>query len=155
MSDPVKKIIVTGGCGFIGSCLVRYLINHTSYVVINIDKLTYAGSLDTVASVANAHRYLFYENDICDRASVDKIFQMHRPVAVIHLAAESHVDRSIDGPAEFIHTNILGTYTLLEATRKYLAELDNDEVRRHFRFHHVSTDEVFGSLGEDWLFNEI
>lgn len=144
------KILVTGGAGFIGSAVVRQLITETEHEVVNLDKLTYAANLDNVAGVAASPRYAFVRADIRDRAAMDALFSRHRPDAVMHLAAESHVDRSIDGPADFIETNILGTYTLLEAARAYLA----GGGPRHFRFHHVSTDEVYGTLGPDGLFTE-
>lgn len=139
------KILVTGGAGFIGSAVVRYIIAHTQDSVINLDKLTYAGNLESLASVSADPRYSFEQVDICDRAELDRVFASHQPDAVMHLAAESHVDRSIDGPAEFIHTNIVGTYTLLEATRAYWNQLPEPQQQR-FRFHHISTDEVYGDL---------
>ncbi len=148
------KLLVTGGAGFIGSAVVRYIIENTSNSVVNIDKLTYAGNLNSVASVAGNERYSFEQADICDSVTMEAIFQRHQPDAVMHLAAESHVDRSIDGPAAFIETNIIGTYTLLEAARIYWKGLP--EVRQQaFRFHHISTDEVYGDLhGTDDLFTE-
>ncbi|HEZ7213287.1 TPA: GDP-mannose 4,6-dehydratase, partial [Neisseria meningitidis] len=115
----MKKILVTGGAGFIGSAVVRHIINDTQDAVVNVDKLTYAGNLESLESVANHPRYAFEQVDICDRAALDRVFAEHQPDAVMHLAAESHVDRSIDGPAAFIETNIVGTYTLLEAARAY------------------------------------
>lgn len=139
------KIIVTGGAGFIGSAVVRYLINDTPDEVLVVDKLTYAGNLESLLPVAENKRYSFQQADICDRPMLDSIFQRFQPDAVMHLAAESHVDRSIDGPAAFIETNILGTYTLLEAARGYWNGL-NDKQR--FRFHHISTDEVYGDLDQ-------
>ncbi|MBS0847960.1 dTDP-glucose 4,6-dehydratase [Citrobacter sp. JGM124] len=139
------KIIVTGGAGFIGSAVVRYLINDTPDEVLVVDKLTYAGNLESLLPVAENKRYSFQQADICDRPMLDNIFQRFQPDAVMHLAAESHVDRSIDGPAAFIETNILGTYTLLEAARGYWNGL-NDKQR--FRFHHISTDEVYGDLDQ-------
>lgn len=148
------KILVTGGAGFIGSALVRYLINETEEEVVNVDKLTYAGNLDSLAEVAGSQRYHFEQADICSRESLDRIFAEYRPDAVIHLAAESHVDRSIDGPGDFIQTNLVGTYSMLEAGRAYWSGLSAD---RHegFRFLHVSTDEVYGDLaGCDDLFRE-
>lgn len=139
------KILVTGGAGFIGSAVVRHIIGHTQDLVINLDKLTYAGNLASLTNVADSERYVFEQVDICNRAELDRVFAVHQPDAVMHLAAESHVDRSITGPAAFIETNIVGTYMLLEAARAYWSGLD--EVRqRIFRFHHVSTDEVYGDL---------
>ena len=148
------KILVTGGAGFIGSAVVRHIINNTQDSVINLDKLTYAGNLDSIASVADNERYAFVQADICDRAALDKIFAEHQPDAIMHLAAESHVDRSIDSAGEFIHTNIVGTFTLLEAARAYYQTLPENR-RAAFRFHHISTDEVYGDLhGTDDLFTE-
>lgn len=147
------KIIVTGGAGFIGSALVRYLINQTKYEVINIDKLTYAGNLNSLSDISNNDRYHFERTDICDKEAVEKIFNDYQPSAVMHLAAESHVDRSIDGPSDFLNTNVVGTYTLLEAARSYLNSMDTSE-KNNFRFLHVSTDEVYGSLGSDGYFSE-
>jgi dTDP-glucose 4,6-dehydratase len=139
------RILVTGGAGFIGSAVIRHIIGHTSDTVINLDKLTYAGNLDSLSSVSEDSRYQFVQADICDRPALDALLTHYQPDAVMHLAAESHVDRSIDGPAAFIETNIVGTYTLLEAVRKYWDSLP--EVRRlSFRFHHISTDEVYGDL---------
>ena len=139
------KILVTGGAGFIGSAVVRHIIRDTQDAVINLDKLTYAGNLESLADVAASDRYAFEQVDICNRAELDRVFATHQPDAVMHLAAESHVDRSITGPADFIETNIVGTYTLLEAARAYWSELD--EARKQaFRFHHISTDEVYGDL---------
>ena len=148
------KILVTGGAGFIGSAVVRHIISNTEDSVINVDKLTYAGNLESLVSVDKNERYVFEQADICDRAEMDRIFAEHQPDAVMHLAAESHVDRSIDGPAAFIETNIVGTYTLLEAARHYWNSLD--EARKSaFRFHHISTDEVYGDLeGTDDFFTE-
>ncbi len=143
-------IVVTGGSGFIGSAVVRYLVGDQEESVVNVDKLTYAGGPAATTAVADDPRYAFEQADICDRAAVDRIFASYRPRAVVHLAAESHVDRSIDRPADFIETNILGTYTLLEATRAYLA----DHPTGDFRFVHVSTDEVFGALGAEGMFTE-
>ncbi len=139
------KLLVTGGAGFIGSAVVRHIINHTQDEVVNLDKLTYAGNLESLAEISNSDRYHFELVDIGDRFEVDRVLAQHQPDAVMHLAAESHVDRSIDGPAEFIQTNIVGTYTLLEAARHYWLALDPQRKER-FRFHHISTDEVYGDL---------
>ncbi|MCP1660528.1 dTDP-glucose 4,6-dehydratase [Neisseria perflava] len=150
----MKKILVTGGAGFIGSAVVRHIINDTQDAVVNLDKLTYAGNLESLESVADSDRYAFEKVDICDRAELDRVFAQHQPDLVMHLAAESHVDRSIDGPAAFIETNIVGTYTLLEAARAYWSGLGADK-KAAFRFHHISTDEVYGDLhGTDDLFTE-
>ncbi len=139
------KILVTGGAGFIGSAVVRHIIRDTQDAVINLDKLTYAGNLESLDDVSTSERYAFEQVDICNRAELDRVFARHQPDAVMHLAAESHVDRSITGPADFIETNIVGTYMLLEAARAYWNGLD--EVRKAaFRFHHISTDEVYGDL---------
>ncbi len=148
-----KKIMVTGGAGFIGSAVVRHLIESTDATVINVDKLTYAGNLESLAAVDDSPRYHFERIDICDAAAVNEVFTRYHPDAVMHLAAESHVDRSIDGPRSFVETNIVGTFTLLEAARAYLAKLDGP-AREEFRFHHISTDEVYGSLGPTGLFTE-
>jgi len=142
------KIVVTGGAGFIGSAVVRYLVSETPHTVVNIDKLTYAGNLASLQSVSNSSRYTFEQIDICNRPEIDRIFREYAPDAVLHLAAETHVDRSIDGPATFIQTNLIGTFTLLESARQYWSTLGDDQQAR-FRFHHVSTDEVFGDLGDD------
>jgi len=139
------KILVTGGAGFIGSAVVRNIIENTNDSVINLDKLTYAGNLESLTSVVNNARYTFEKVDICDRAELERVFSLHQPDAVMHLAAESHVDRSITGPADFIQTNIVGTYTLLEAARHYWMQLDAER-KSAFRFHHISTDEVYGDL---------
>ena len=148
------KILVTGGAGFIGSAVVRHIINHTQDSVINLDKLTYAGNLDSLSSIAHSDRYTFEHADICDRATLDRIFAQHQPDAVMHLAAESHVDRSIDSAGEFIQTNIVGTFTLLEAARAYYQKQPENR-RATFRFHHISTDEVYGDLhGTNDLFTE-
>ena len=148
------KILVTGGAGFIGSAVVRHIIRDTSDSVVNVDKLTYAGNLESLLSVSDDPRYAFEQVDICDASEVARVFREHRPQAVMHLAAESHVDRSIDGPAAFIQTNIVGTYVLLEAAREYWRELPEDE-KKAFRFHHISTDEVYGDLeGPADLFRE-
>ena len=149
-----KTILVTGGAGFIGSAVVRHIIENTQDNVVNVDKLTYAGNLESLESVENNPRYAFEQVDICDAKALARVFEHHQPDAVMHLAAESHVDRSIDGPAAFIETNIVGTYTLLEAARAYWNSL-NDEKKAAFRFHHISTDEVYGDLeGTDDLFTE-
>lgn len=148
-----KTLMVTGGAGFIGSALIRQLITETSATVINVDKLTYAGNLATLAEALDDPRHHFEKVDICDAAAIKALFEKYQPDAVMHLAAESHVDRSIDGPAAFIETNIVGTYTLLQAAREYWSNLEDDE-KEHFRFHHISTDEVYGTLGEDGLFTE-
>jgi dTDP-glucose 4,6-dehydratase len=138
-------ILVTGGAGFIGSAVIRHLINDTNHKVINVDKLTYAGNLESLESVADNPRYSFEQVDICDAQELKRVFNQHQPDIVMHLAAESHVDRSIDGPGEFIQTNIVGTYTLLEQARAYWAGLQDDK-KANFRFHHISTDEVYGDL---------
>ena len=149
-----KNILVTGGAGFIGSAVVRYLINSTDNRVLNIDKLTYAGNLESLASVNDNPRYHFLHADICDKLAMTKAFDDFEPDIVMHLAAESHVDRSIDGPMDFIQTNILGTYTLLEVARAYYQGLSDDK-KHSFRFHHISTDEVYGDLeGTEDLFTE-
>lgn len=148
------KILVTGGAGFIGSAVIRHIIRNTEDSVINLDKLTYAGNLESLAETSQSSRYVFEQVDIGDRAQVERVFSQHQPDAVMHLAAESHVDRSIDGPAAFIQTNIVGTYTLLEAARTYWQNLDTRR-KSAFRFHHISTDEVYGDLyGGDDLFTE-
>lgn len=153
--DLRMKILVTGGAGFIGSAVIRYIINHTHDEVINVDKLTYAGNLESLNSVSTNDRYYFEQVDICDRTALDAVFAKHQPDAIMHLAAESHVDRSIDGPSAFIMTNIVGTYTLLEAARSYWNTLDK-EAKTNFRFHHISTDEVYGDLhGTNDLFTEV
>lgn len=146
-------VFVTGGAGFIGSALLRMLLAESDWQIVNIDKLTYAGNLESLASLAGNPRYIFSQSDICDRQAIDRLFAEHRPRGMIHLAAESHVDRSIHGPAEFINSNIVGTYTLLEAARGYWSALPAEE-QAVFRFLHVSTDEVYGSLGEHGLFTE-
>ncbi len=142
----MKTLLVTGGAGFIGSALVRHLLSRTDWAVVNLDKLTYAGNLESLPGAEGHSRYRFERVDICDRPEVERVFREHRPDAVIHLAAESHVDRSIDGPAEFVRTNLVGTSVLLEVARGYWNELEG-EAREGFRFHHVSTDEVYGDLG--------
>ncbi len=148
------RLLITGGAGFIGSALIRHLLNHTEHQVLNLDKLTYAGNLESLASVAANPRYRFVQADIADSTAVSRALDEFQPDAIMHLAAESHVDRSIDGPAAFIQTNIVGTYALLEATRSYWMQLE--PVRKAaFRFHHISTDEVYGDLhGADELFTE-
>lgn len=148
------KILVTGGAGFIGSAVIRNIINNTPDSVINLDKLTYAGNLESLSEIDASARYLFVQVDICNRVELDRVFRIHQPDSVMHLAAESHVDRSIDGPAEFIETNIVGTYTLLEAARQYWVQLEPIK-KMLFRFHHISTDEVYGDLeGPEDLFTE-
>ncbi|MBF8680123.1 dTDP-glucose 4,6-dehydratase [Pseudomonas fulva] len=149
------NILVTGGAGFIGSAVVRHIIANTTDSVINVDKLTYAGNLESLQSVEHNDRYVFEHVDICDREAIERVFREHQPDAVMHLAAESHVDRSISGPSEFIQTNIIGTYVLLEAARGYWNTLDEGR-KAAFRFHHISTDEVYGDLeGPEDLFTEI
>jgi dTDP-glucose 4,6-dehydratase len=149
----VRTLLVTGGAGFIGSALVRQLVRETGYTVVNVDKLTYAGNLESVEEVSDDARYRFERVDICDGARVRALFERYRPGGVIHLAAESHVDRSIDGPADFIQTNVVGTFTLLQEALRYWRSL-GDAAARRFRVVHVSTDEVFGSLGPTGLFTE-
>lgn len=146
-------LLVTGGAGFIGSAVIRFLIKETPHRVINLDKLTYAGNLESLAEASDSERYHFVQADICDSKALAQIFEQHRPTTVMHLAAESHVDRSISGPADFIQTNINGTYTLLEAARAHWRSLDEAE-QQAFRFHHISTDEVYGSLGAGGYFTE-
>ena len=148
------RILVTGGAGFIGSAVIRHIIENTHHHVLNVDKLTYAGNLESLQSIKKSERYQFFQTDICDQVELEKIFENFQPNVVMHLAAESHVDRSIDGPAAFIQTNIVGTYSLLEAARKYWLSL-TAEVKESFRFHHISTDEVYGDLeGTTDLFKE-
>ena len=144
------KILITGGAGFIGSAVVRHAIT-AGHSVVNVDKLTYAACLDNVASIADNENYVFFQADICDRAAIDSILKDTQPDAIMHLAAESHVDRSIDGPGAFIETNVTGTYTLLEAARSYWTAQGKP---KSFRFHHISTDEVYGSLGPTGMFTE-
>ena len=148
-----RRFVITGGAGFIGSAVVRHLIENTPHRVLVVDKLTYAGNLDNLASIASTDRYKFARGDICDARDMRAIVEGFRPDVVMHLAAESHVDRSIDGPGEFIQTNVVGTFTLLQAALSHWRMLNGEE-RERFRFHHVSTDEVFGSLGADGLFTE-
>lgn len=150
----MRKILITGGAGFIGSAVIRHIINNTDHSVINVDKLTYAGNLESLSTIENNLRYKFEQVDICDTKEIKRVFNENRPDIVIHLAAESHVDRSINGPDVFIQTNIVGTYVLLEEARDYWSGLD-DKKKGSFRFHHVSTDEVYGDLdGTDYLFTE-
>ena len=153
MTTEPLRFLVTGGAGFIGSAVVRHLITDTPHAVVNLDKLTYAGNLDNLTPIAASERYAFAQVDICDEAAVRGVFERVKPDIVMHLAAESHVDRSIDGPGAFIHTNVIGTFVLLEAARRHWASLPGGAKDR-FRFHHVSTDEVFGSLGATDFFRE-
>ncbi|MCX4193389.1 dTDP-glucose 4,6-dehydratase [Methylophaga sp. OBS1] len=148
-----KTLLITGGAGFIGSALIRHLIRQTDYAVVNIDKLTYAGNLESLSEIEAHPNYHFIQADICDAAKMAEVFSEYQPTGIMHLAAESHVDRSIDGPAEFVQTNLVGTYTMLEAARNYWSALQPDQ-KKAFRFHHISTDEVYGSLGENGLFTE-
>ena len=149
-----KKILVTGGAGFIGSALIRHIINETDHIVINLDKLTYAGNLESLKSVESNQRYIFEHADICDAKKINQIFKRYQPDLVMHLAAESHVDKSIESPEDFLQTNILGTYVLLEEAKKYWLKLGLS-LKDNFRFHHISTDEVYGDLdGSDDLFTE-
>jgi len=148
------KILITGGAGFIGSALIRYLLTETEHSVINVDKLTYAGNLESLQPIEGSSRYSFEQADICNAAKIEQLLRQYRPDAIMHLAAESHVDRSIDGPAAFIETNIVGTYVLVEAARRYWQSLAEDK-KAQFRFHHISTDEVYGDLiDNDTLFTE-
>ncbi|MGK0525304.1 MAG: dTDP-glucose 4,6-dehydratase [Pseudomonadales bacterium] len=139
------KLLITGGAGFIGSAVIRHVILNTEDEVVNLDKLTYAGNLESLSEASNSGRYSFEKVDICNRIEVDRVLRQYQPDVIMHLAAESHVDRSIDGPADFIETNIVGTYTLLEATRQYWLTMNADRCA-NFRFHHISTDEVYGDL---------
>ena len=147
------NILVTGGAGFIGSAVLRLLITETKHTVINIDKLTYAGNLDSLTEIDSNERYNFERIDICDQSSVEALFEKYQPDLIMHLAAESHVDRSITGAADFINTNINGTFILLEVARKYWSGLEKDK-KSSFRFHHISTDEVYGSLDDGGMFTE-
>jgi len=148
------KLLITGGAGFIGSAVIRHIIDNTNHSVVNVDKLTYAGNLESLESIEDDARYTFEQVDICNAAEIKRVFNEYQPDIVMHLAAESHVDRSIDGPGEFIQTNIVGTYILLEEARDYWSGLDDDK-KDSFKFHHVSTDEVYGDLeGTDDLFTE-
>lgn len=149
-----KQLLITGGAGFIGSAVIRHIINNTNHQVVNVDKLTYAGNLESLIDVADSDRYHFEQVDICDAVEIKRVFDQYQPDIIMHLAAESHVDRSIDGPGEFIQTNIVGTYVLLEEARDYWSGLSQDK-QADFRFHHVSTDEVYGDLeGTEDLFTE-
>jgi dTDP-glucose 4,6-dehydratase len=148
MDHKLNNVLVTGGAGFIGSAVCRHLVGDLGMHVINIDKLTYAANLNSLKSIAESSNYAFEQADICDGAAMLAIMRKHKVGAVMHLAAESHVDRSIDGPGDFIQTNIVGTFKLLEAARQYYSELQG-QTKSHFRFHHVSTDEVFGDLPFD------
>ena len=148
-----KRILVTGGAGFIGSALVRLLVQNNSRFVVNVDALTYAGNLESLSEVEDSDNYCFEQVNICDMQALTRLFDKYKPDAVMHLAAESHVDRSIDGPAAFIDTNIVGTYNMLETARSYWNQLEEDR-KCNFRFHHISTDEVYGSLPEAGLFTE-
>ncbi len=152
MTKP-NKVLVTGGAGFIGSAVIRLLVGEIGCAVVNVDKLTYAANLSSLKPIDNSPRYAFEHLDICDREAVNAVLRRHQPDVIMHLAAESHVDRSIDGPGDFIQTNVVGTYTMLEAARGYWQGLSEDR-KAAFRFHHISTDEVFGSLGPEGAFTE-
>lgn len=150
----MNRILVTGGAGFIGSAVARHIIQATQDAVCVVDKLTYAGNMENLSEISGSERFCFEKADICDKTAMDRIFSKFRPTHIMHLAAESHVDRSIDGPGEFITTNIIGTYTLLEAARRYCSGLPEEE-KKAFRFHHISTDEVYGDLeGPEDYFRE-
>jgi dTDP-glucose 4,6-dehydratase len=152
--EKIMTILITGGAGFIGSAVVRHIIENTNESVINVDCLTYAGNVESLSTIDNSERYHFVQADICDAQAMADVFEKFKPTAVMHLAAESHVDRSIDGPSDFMQTNIIGTFTLLEAARSYWSRLADDK-KTAFRFHHISTDEVYGDLeGTDDLFTE-
>ena len=150
----MRRVLITGGSGFIGSSLCRHLVLNKEYDVCNIDKLTYAGIRESLKSINDNPKYQFFNEDICNAKHVNEIIRTFKPDIIMHLAAESHVDRSIDGSSDFINTNIFGTYTLLECAKKYWETLKNYE-KDNFRFHHVSTDEVYGSLGEEGLFVDV
>lgn len=150
----MKKLLITGGAGFIGSAVIRHIINNTEHSVVNVDKLTYAGNLESLTLVEHSDRYIFEQVDICNKLEIKRVFKQYQPDIIMHLAAESHVDRSIDAPDEFMQTNIIGTYVLLEQARIYYATLTHDK-QADFRFHHVSTDEVYGDLNNpEALFTE-
>ena len=154
MNFNFKRLLITGGAGFIGSTVIRNIINNTNYSIINIDKLTYAGNLESLFSIANNPRYNFEQVDICNENEIKRVFVKYKPDIIMHLAAESHVDRSIDDPSQFIQTNIIGTYVMLEVAREYWNNLKGEK-KKNFRFHHISTDEVYGDLEDnDSLFNE-
>lgn len=154
MESRGTNILITGGAGFIGSAVIRYLIANSEFNIINIDKLTYAGNIDSLESIKDSSRYNFKKIDICDETGIEHVFSKYQPILVMHLAAESHVDRSISGPAEFIKTNIIGTFNLLQQSKKYFDNLSNQD-KHKFRFHHISTDEVYGDLEiKDDLFKE-
>lgn len=148
-----KKFLITGGAGFIGSAMIRQLIRHSEHEVVNVDKLTYAGNPESLAECEQSERYDFEHVDVCDMTEISRVFMQHRPDVVMHLAAESHVDRSIDGPGEFIQTNVIGTYVMLESALAYYKKLDKQR-QNEFRFHHISTDEVYGDLGKTGFFSE-
>jgi len=148
-----KTILVTGGAGFIGSAVIRQFIEETNHIIVNIDCLTYAGNVSSLGSAKNHERHIFQQKNICNQQDMHDIFRQYQPNAIMHLAAESHVDRSIEGPSDFMQTNIMGTFSLLEVTRQYWSALDNAQ-QQAFRFHHISTDEVFGSLPTDGYFTE-